>query len=222
MKRFDELRSDAGILELIEASNRVLAAMNYTDHGRRHVTLVARTAAKILQDLGFDEQTQDLAAIAALLHDIGNVAGRNSHAAAGATMAYTLLTARGFSVADAADVAAAIGNHDESEHGVPVNVHGAALIIADKADIHRSRVRTSRADEFDIHDRVNHAVTNAQLKTDASQKHIALDLTADLGSATLAEIVEIFESRFTMSAAAARFLGCSYAVRVNGEPVTVR
>ena len=101
---------------------------------------------------------------------------------------------------------------------MPVNVHGAALIIADKADIHRSRVRT-RADEFDVHDRVNHAVTNAQLKTDAAQKHIALDLTADLGGATLAEILEIFESRFAMSVAAARFLGCSYAVRVNSEPV---
>jgi uncharacterized protein len=216
MKRFDDLRRDDDILALIEAANRVLAAMNYTDHGRRHVTLVARTAAKILEDLGYDEPTQDLTAIAALLHDIGNIAGRNSHAAAGATMSYALLTARGFSVADAADVAAAIGNHDESEKGVPVNVHGAALIIADKADIHRSRVRT-RADEFDVHDRVNHAVTNAQLKTDAAEKHIALDLTADLTGATLAEILEIFESRFAMSVDAARFLGCSYAVRVNGE-----
>jgi uncharacterized protein len=219
MKRFDELRSDADILALIEASNRMLAAMNYTDHGRRHVTLVARTAAKILEDLGFGEPTQDLTAIAGLLHDIGNVAGRNSHAAAGATMSYALLTARGFSVADAADVAAAIGNHDESEHGVPVNAHGAALIIADKADIHRSRVRTSHADDFDVHDRVNHAVTSAQLRTDAAEKHIALDLTADLSGATLAEILEIFESRFAMSAAAARFLGCTYSVSVNGEPV---
>ena len=219
MKRFNELRSDADILALIEASNRMLAAMNYTDHGRRHVTLVARTAAKILEELGYDEQTQDLTAIAALLHDIGNVAGRNSHAAAGATMSYALLTARGFSVADAADVSAAIGNHDESEHGVPVNVHGAALIIADKADIHRSRVRTSRADDFDVHDRVNHAVTTAHLKTDAATKHIALELTADLSGATLAEILEIFEARFAMSADAARFLGCSYAVKVNGEQV---
>ena len=217
MKRFDELRQDPEIIALVEAANRMLAAMNYTDHGRRHVTLVARTAARILEQLGYDDATQDLAAIAALLHDIGNIAGRNTHAASGATMAYALLAARGFTVADAADVAAAIGNHDESEHGTPVNVHGAALIIADKADIHRSRVRTRQVEEFDVHDRVNHAVTHARIEADAQTKHIALDLTADLVSATLAEIIEIFENRFEMSAAAARFLGCTYAVSVNGE-----
>ncbi len=216
MKRFDQLRRDPEILALVEASNRVLAAMNYTDHGRRHVTLVAQTAASLLERLGYDEPTQDLAAIAALLHDVGNIAGRNTHAAAGATMSYALLTARGFSVDDASNVAAAIGNHDESEHGVPVNVSGAALIIADKADIHRSRVRTRNADEYDVHDRVNHAVTNARLEADAAAKHIALDLTADLAGATLAEVLEIFELRFAMSEAAARFLGCTYAVTVNG------
>jgi metal-dependent HD superfamily phosphatase/phosphodiesterase len=220
MKRFESLRRDPEILGLIDASDRTLGAMNYTDHGRRHVTLVAVNGAKLLADLGHDDRPQEHAAVAGLLHDIGNVVGRNSHAAAGAVMAYPLLTARGFSVEDAAEIVAAIGNHDETERGVPVSAVCAALIIADKADIHRSRVRTRDANDFDVHDRVNHAVTKAELETDAAHKRISLRLSADLAYADQAEIADIFALRFALSDAAARLLGCAYAVTINGAHLT--
>jgi metal-dependent HD superfamily phosphatase/phosphodiesterase len=220
MNRFESLRRDAEILGLIDAADRVLAAMNYTDHGRRHVTLVAVSAARLLADLGHDARAQELAAVAGLLHDIGNVTGRNSHAAAGAVMAYPLLIARGFPLLDAAEVVAAIGNHDEIEQGVPVNAPGAALIIADKADIHRSRVRTTDPDAFDVHDRVNQSVTKAELGIDAAAKRIGLHLTADFEHATQAEIADIFALRFALSDAAAMFLGCAYAVTINDLSLT--
>jgi uncharacterized protein len=220
MKRFESLRRDPEILGLIDAADRSLGAMNYTDHGRRHVTLVAVNGAKVLADLMHDDRAQELAAVAGLLHDIGNVVGRNSHAAAGAVFAYPLLIARGFTVEDAAEIVAAIGNHDETERGVPVNAVCAALIIADKADIHRSRVRTRDADSFDVHDRVNHSVTKAELQTDAANKRISLRLAADFAYAEHAEIADIFALRFALSDAAARLLGCTYEVTINGAHLT--
>lgn len=220
MKRFESLRRDPEVLGLIDAADRTLGAMNYTDHGRRHVTLVAVNGAKLLADLKHDDRAQELAAVAGLLHDIGNVVGRKTHAAAGAVMAYPLLTARGFPVEDAAEVVAAIGNHDETERGVPVNAVCAALIIADKADIHRSRVRTRDPNEFDVHDRVNHDVTKAELECDAAQNRIRLRLTADLAFAEQVEIADIFALRFALSDAAARLLGCTYEVTINGERLT--
>jgi metal-dependent HD superfamily phosphatase/phosphodiesterase len=220
MKRFESLRRDPEILGLVDAADRTLGAMNYTDHGRRHVTLVAVNGAKLLGELKSDERLQELAAVAGLLHDIGNVVGRNTHAAAGAVMAYPLLVARGFSVEDAAEVVAAIGNHDETERGVPVNAVCAALIIADKADIHRSRVRTRDPEAFDVHDRVNHAVTKAELETDAVRKQISLRLSADFAFADQLEIADIFALRFALSDAAARLLGCTYTVTINGAHLT--
>jgi hypothetical protein len=220
MKRFESLRRDPEILGLIDAADRALGAMNYTDHGRRHVTLVAVTGARLLADLGHAEGAQEHAAVAGLLHDIGNVVGRNTHAAAGAVLAYSLLTARGFAVHEAGEIVAAIGNHDETERGVPVSAVSAALIIADKADIHRSRVRTRDANEFDVHDRVNHAVTKAELEVDGEHKQISLRLSADFAYAEHAEIADIFALRFALSDAAARLLGCTYTVTINGVHLT--
>ncbi|HXM18699.1 MAG TPA: HD domain-containing protein [Candidatus Tumulicola sp.] len=213
---FETLRHDPDVLALIEKADNVAAALGYTDHGRRHVTLVAVTAARVLRELGHDEHACDLAAVSGLLHDIGNAAGRNTHAAAGALLAYQLLVARGVSTMDAAEVMAAIGNHDETELGVPVSAHSAALILADKADVHRSRVRTRDPQAFDIHDKVNFAVTKAELDVDGAEKMIALRLSVDEAIGTREDINALFNQRFAMSDAAARFLGCDFSVIVNG------
>jgi len=216
---FDSLRRDPEILGLIERADAVLGAMGYTDHGRRHVTLVGVTAARLLTTLGHDRRAADLAAVAGLLHDIGNVEGREGHAAAGAAMAYTMLVERGVAEEDAAAVRIAVESHDEVEGGSATTITSAALIVADKADIHRSRVRTRKPEDFDIHDRVNYAVIKSHLQVDAQPQHIGLGLDVDHSVAEGAEIVELFEERFALSDAAARFLGCSYAVAVNGTIV---
>jgi len=216
---FERLRRDSEIMTIVEKADVALRAFGYTDHGRRHVVLVATNAAKLLAALGYDAQTCDLAAVCGLLHDIGNLAGRNNHAAAGALLAYQLLIARNVSPAAAADVMAAIGNHDESEHGVPVNAPGAALIIADKADIHRSRVRVPRPEEFDMHDKANYAVTKAELDLAPREKQIALRLTVDTSIDNAEGIAELFALRFAMSDDAARFLGCTYEVSINGTSI---
>ena len=216
---FDLLRRDPEILNLIDQADSVVAAMGYTDHGRRHVTLVGVNAARILADLGHDAHICDLAAVAGLLHDLGNCAGRHGHAASGAVFVYNLLVARGVAVNDAAVVMTAIGNHDEIEQGSPVDATSAALIIADKADIHRSRVRTRRREAFDIHDRVNYSVTKADLHVDCAAKNISLHLQADPEYAQPGDILDLFSSRFAMSRSAAEYLGCSYSVSVNNEPI---
>jgi len=216
---FEQLRRNPDILALIEKSDGVLCELGYTDHGRRHVTLVAVTGARLLRDLGYDEQTCDLAAVAGLLHDIGNCAGRPNHASVGATMAFGLLTERGVPAAAAADIMAAIANHDETEGGAPVNVPSAALILADKADIHRSRVRTRDRAEFDIHDRVNHAVVKSELAISRASKHISLALTVDESDVSVADVADLFASRFRLAEDAARYLGCTFAVVANGTPI---
>lgn len=216
---FERLRKDYDILTLIDQADAVLGAMGYTDHGRRHATLVAVNASRLLAALGYDARQCDLAAVAGLMHDVGNCAGRHSHAAAGAVFVYQLLVARGVSVEDAATVMAAVGNHDETEQGTAVDSVSAALIVADKADIHRSRVRTRRPEDFDVHDRVNYAVTKAELEAQAASKAITLRLVADVSLAGPADILDLFSVRFAMSRGAAGVLGCSYNVVVNGEVI---
>ena len=216
---FERLRRDPEILTLVDKADAVVAALGYTDHGRRHVTLVAVNAARLLSELGYDARLCDLAAVAGLMHDLGNCAGRQGHAASGAIFVYQLLVARGVEPADAATVMAAVGNHDEIEQGTAVDPTSAALIIADKADLHRSRVRTRRRDEFDVHDRVNFAITKADLRADAAAKRITLHLSADEQYARAGDILDLFSTRFAMSRGAAEYLGCSYAVTVNDEPI---
>ncbi|MDQ6766306.1 MAG: HD domain-containing protein [Candidatus Eremiobacteraeota bacterium] len=216
---FERLRRDSDILTLIEKADAVLGAMGYTDHGRRHATLVGVNASRLLATLGYDAHTCDLAAVAGLLHDVGNCAGRPSHAAAGAVFVYQLLVARDVSVADAATIMSAVGNHDEHEQGIAIDPVSAALIIADKADIHRSRVRTRRAEDFDVHDRVNYAVTKAELQAHATDRAIRLSLVCDTSLAGPTDILDLFNLRFAMSRSAASLLSCSYAVIVNDEPI---
>lgn len=216
---FERLRHDSDILTLIDQADAVLAALGYTDHGRRHATLVAVNASRVLATLGYDAHTCDLAAVAGLMHDVGNCAGRPSHASAGAVFVYQLLVSRNVNVADAAVVMAAVGNHDENAQGAAVDPVSAALIIADKADIHRSRVRTRRPEDFDIHDKVNYAVTKAELEAHAAAKALTLSLTCDVSLASPTDILDLFSLRFAMSRSAATVLGCTYTVVVNDEPI---
>ena len=216
---FERLRRDPEILVLIDQADAVLAALGYTDHGRRHATLVATNASRVLATLGHDAHTCDLAAVAGLLHDLGNCAGRPSHASAGAVFVYQLLVAREVSVSDAATIMSAVGNHDENEHGTAVDAVSAALIVADKADIHRSRVRTRRMEDFDVHDKVNYAVTKAELEAHAAGQALALSLVCDLAYAGPTDILDLFSARFAMSRSAAAVLGCTYTVVVNDEPI---
>lgn len=214
---FERLRADPAVMELVTKADDAVAELGYTDHGRRHVSLVAITAARILSTLGHDDHACDLAAVAGLLHDIGNVTGRDGHAAAGAEMSRRLLAEWGVAHEDAAAVSAAVANHDEVEGGEPVNPPSAALIIADKADIHRSRVRTRRPEDFDVHDRVNFAVTKSHLNVLAERRRIELTLAVDKSVASGEEVSELFAARFAMSGSAAHFLGCSFLVDINGQ-----
>jgi metal-dependent HD superfamily phosphatase/phosphodiesterase len=216
---FERLRRDPEILKLIDHADAALGALGYTDHGRRHATVVALGASKLLAALGYAARECDLAAVAGLTHDLGNCAGRPAHAAAGAVFVYHLLSTRGVSVEDAATVMTAVANHDENAQGAAVDPVSAAVIIADKADIHRSRVRTPKQEDFDVHDRVNYAVTHADLDVLAPSKKIVLRLTADTNVAEASDIFDLFNVRFAMSAAAARVLGCSYSVVVNDTPI---
>ena len=214
---FEQLRRDPDVIALVTKADEAVATLGYTDHGRRHVNLVAVTSARVLSSLGHDDRDCDLAAVAGLLHDIGNVEGREGHAAAGATMSYRLLLDRGVAREHAAIVSAAIANHDEVEGGIPVSAPSAALIVADKADIHRSRVRTRGMNQFDIHDRVNYAVVKSRLDVLGARKRIELLLAIDEEVANGDEIAELFKLRFAMSASAANFLGCSYVIDFNGR-----
>ena len=171
---FERLRHDPEILTLIDRSDAVLATLGYTDHGRRHATVVALSGSRILAALGYDAHRCDLAAVAGFTHDLGNCAGRLGHASSGAVFVYQLLLARDVTVADAATIMTAIANHDEEEQGAAVDSVSAALIVADKADIHRSRVRTRDPEQFDVHDRVNFAVTKADLDVRSASKEIVL------------------------------------------------
>jgi metal-dependent HD superfamily phosphatase/phosphodiesterase len=216
---FERLRHDPEILTLIDHADAALGALGYTDHGRRHATLVARTGSRLLARLGYDARVCDLVAVAGLTHDLGNCAGRPSHAAAGAVFIYQLLVARGVDVADAAVVMTAVANHDENAQGAAVDAVSAGLIIADKADIHRSRVRTPKPETFDVHDRVNFAVTHADLDVKPATKEILLRLSVDTSVAEPNDILDLFNVRFAMSKSAATLLGCSYGVAVNGSIV---
>jgi len=214
---FERLRHDPDVIELVAKADDAVASLGYTDHGRRHVNLVAVNAARVLSSLGHAERDCDLAAVAGLLHDIGNVEGREGHAAAGAEMTFRLLRKRGVTEEDAAIVRDAVANHDEIEGGCAVSLASAALIVADKADIHRSRVRTRDQQAFDIHDRVNFAVVRSRLTVLSGEKRIELMLAVDAGVATGDEVSELFGLRFAMSGEAANFLGCSYVVDINGR-----
>jgi hypothetical protein len=206
--------SDDELMAFIDAANSQLAALGYTEHGRRHAGLVSRVAGDILHQLGYAAETVELARIAGYLHDVGNLIHREAHALSGALIAMQGLRRLGMAPADAALVMAAIGNHEE-ERGIPVSPVAAAVVLADKADVHRSRVQNPDKDDFDIHDRVNYAATASSVAVDAGQRVIVLRLTIDANDASVMNYFEIFLSRMVMMRQAAQVLGCDYHLIIN-------
>jgi len=217
--RFETVRENPRIKTLVRHSDECLAHIGYTEHGERHVGLVAHIAMNVLKRLGHPERDVELAGIAGYMHDIGNGVNREGHAQIGAVMAMQLLIEMGMPDAEMAKVIAAIGNHHEID-GDPVNVVAAAVMLADKSDVHRTRVRNPDFIKFDIHDRVNYAVEKSFLNVDESHKSITLELTTDSAISQVMEYFEIFMTRMLACRKAAMFLGCTFGLSVNGNRLT--
>lgn len=208
------MRRDDEVIAFIRSANESLRTLGYTEHGQRHAGLVGNIAANILERLGYEERTCELANIAGYLHDIGNSIHRENHALSGSLMAWRILTQMGMSPAESATIMNAIGNHEE-ERGFATTPVSAALIIADKSDVHRSRVQNPEMVTFDIHDRVNYAATRSFVRVRQEDKVIALELEIDTEYAQVIEYFEIFLSRMTMVRQAVQFLGCEFQLIIN-------
>ena len=215
---FEAVRNNPEIRTYITQADASLVALGYTEHSFAHVTKCAMTAAQLLQDLGYDERHIELAKIAGFMHDIGNVINRVDHAQSGAVMAFRILDKMGMEPADVAVVITAIGNHDEHT-AYPVNAVAAALILADKSDVRRSRVRNQDETNFDIHDRVNYSVKKAELKINESRTLIKLKLSVDTRYGSVMDYFEIFMNRMLLCRKAAEKLGLSFRLVVNGQAV---
>jgi metal-dependent HD superfamily phosphatase/phosphodiesterase len=192
-----------------------LGEMGFTEHGFRHATLVSTIAHQIMQRLDYSEREAELAAVAGYLHDIGNVVSRKDHGGTAAIMAMQLLEQLGMPYEEIAVIAGAIGNHEE-EYGVAVNPIAAALILADKSDVHRSRVRNRDLATFDIHDRVNYAVTHSFVRVESKPRQITLELTIDTSVSSIMDYFEIFLTRMVMCRRAAALLQADFAIVING------
>lgn len=210
-----DVRGNEKIRAYIEKANEQMAAIGYSEHGLRHAALVAAIARNICLDLGLDARVAELAAIAGYLHDIGNCVHRAYHPQIGATMSMQLLDEMGMAAREIAVVIGAIGNHEEPE-GEPINPITAAVIIADKSDVHFTRVQNPDPATYDIHDRVNHAVQKSRLDIDKEQKTLTLNLIIDTTEATVMEYFEIFVIRMIMCRKAAEKLGCRFGMFING------
>lgn len=210
----EKVRRDAEVVAFIRSANEALRALGYTEHGQRHAGLVGNIAANILERLDYAERECELANIAGYLHDIGNSIHRENHALSGSLMAWRILTRMGMAASESAIIMNAIGNHEE-ERGLATNPVSAALIIADKSDVHRSRVQNPDMAAFDIHDRVNYAATRSFVRVRQEQKVIALELEIDTEYAQVIEYFEIFLSRMTMVRQAVQFLGCEFQLIIN-------
>ncbi|MBR0171179.1 MAG: HD domain-containing protein [Lachnospiraceae bacterium] len=216
--KYEDIAAHPEILAYYEKGNSILAGLGYTDHSVAHTKLVAEKAAEVLQAFGYDEHDIALARIAGFMHDIGNAVNRKHHAEYGALLANEILKETDMPVRDRVLVVSAIANHDEST-GVASDPVTAAVIIADKTDVRRSRVRTKDPILFDIHDRVNYAVTDNRLECDAGEKMIVLHLTIDEETCTMYDYFDIFLGRMTMCSRAARVLEAGFSLRVNGRKV---
>lgn len=215
---YQEIKQNEEVLAFLAKGNADLGVLGYTDHSTAHCAMVAERAAYILETLGYSEHEIELAKIAGFMHDIGNAINRKNHAEYGALLANDILQKTDMPLADRVIVMSAIGNHDESTGGAK-DVISAALIIADKTDVRRNRVRTKEPENFDIHDRVNYAVTDAKLLIDTEKKTITLDLQIDERICTMYEYFDIFLGRMVMSRSAAAVLGMKFRLLANGSKI---
>jgi metal-dependent HD superfamily phosphatase/phosphodiesterase len=213
-----EIRANPRIKAYIEGANELLNAIGYTEHGFRHAGIVAGISKNIIATLGYEPRQAELAAIAGYMHDIGNVISRTNHPQTGATMAFRLLEEMGMETKEIALIIGAIGNHEEPG-GEPVHWMSAAVILADKSDVHSSRVQNPDPHSFDIHDRVNFAVQRSRVDIIPEEKKIILDLQTDGKAASMMEYFEIFLERMVMCNKAAQTLGCRFHLHVNGTQI---
>ena len=214
---YEQITQHPEVLALLERGNHNLGVLGFTDHSKAHCALVAERAGYILRKLGYSEHEQELAKIAGFMHDIGNAINRTHHAEIGAILANDLLKTE-MSMEDRICVIAAIGHHDESTGGAKDPI-SAALVLADKTDVRRNRVRPKDKEKFDIHDRVNYAVTGSSLKVEPEEKKISLNLQIDENICTMYEYFDIFLGRMLMCRGAAEMLGCKFRLTVNGGKV---
>ena len=213
-----DIKQDPQIRTYIEKADEALAALGFTEHSYAHVTRAAHFAQKLLSDLGYPERTCELAWIAGYMHDIGNVINRIDHAQSGAVMAFRILREMDMAPENVAAVVTAIGNHDEGT-GVPVNPIAAALILGDKTDVRRSRVRNHDLTAFDVHDRVNYSVEKSVLKINTDKTMLKLKLQIDPAISPVMDYFEIFLVRMTMCRKAAEALGLQFKLIINEQPI---
>ncbi len=213
----DAVRGSGRARGYIEIADSYLESIGYTEHGQRHCDIVSRTAERILTALSHDPREAELAAVAGLLHDVGNMAGRLNHHHSGALLAKEILDELGFELREIGRVMSAIVIHEEDEGVIKPDPVAAALLIADKSDVHRSRVRGTSMLKEDIHDRVNYAATESDLAVDAAKKLINLSVTIDTRISQVIEYFEIFLSRMASCRKAANALGCEFQLFINGS-----
>ncbi|MDO5022207.1 MAG: HD domain-containing protein [Eubacteriales bacterium] len=213
---FDLIKNNEEIRVYIQKADEMLIALGYTEHSFAHVTRAAKVAAWILEQTGHSEKQVELAAVAGYLHDIGNMINRDMHEISGAIMVFQILNRLGADPTDIALVVGAIGNHDEG-NASPVSDIAAALILADKTDVRRSRVRNKDNISFDIHDRVNYAVENSDVQLDVEKKEIILNLSIDTSVSSISDYFEIFLDRMLLCKRAAEKLGLRFGLIINKQ-----
>ena len=218
MLTYYDITKNESIKTYIIRADESLGALGFTEHCFAHVMLVAETAGYILKTMGHDDRTVELGKIAGYLHDIGNLVNRKDHAQSGAVMAWSILNDMKCDPAEMATIVTAIGNHDEGT-GVPVNTVAAAMILADKSDVRRSRVRNTDISKFDIHDRVNYSVIESSLKINEEKTNVTLELTVDTEFGSVMDYFEIFLSRMILCRKAAEKLGLQFKLVINNQPL---
>ncbi len=216
MLTYEQVSKSETIRTYIIRADESLGALGFTEHSFSHVIHVARMAGYILETMGFDARTVELAKIAGYLHDIGNLVNRKDHSQSGAVMAWSILNDMGCDPSEIATIVTAIGNHDEGT-GVPVNAVAAALILADKADVRRSRVRNTDISTFDIHDRVNYSVKQSDLLINEAKTIVTLVLTVDTQYGSVMDYFEIFMGRMILCRKAAEKLGLQFKLIINDQ-----
>ncbi len=216
MITYDMIRQNEAVKTYITRADESLVALGYTEHSFAHVTKVAEVGGYILETLGYTDREVELVKIAGYLHDIGNLINRVEHSQSGAVMAFRILDKMGMEPEDIAPVITAIGNHDEGT-GTPVNAIAAALFLADKSDVRRTRVRNIKPTEFDIHDRVNYSVYSSELKINDKKTEISLNLKIDTQYSSVTEYFEIFLERMILCRKAAEKLGLRFTLTINDQ-----